>query len=77
MTVQHFMVLRNSNRFSVQFLILEAVRCKFKPSPQQLEIEWPNIHEAILNKRRNWKRITPQSNTGNTTVFDDSNELQK
>ncbi|CAF3867587.1 unnamed protein product [Rotaria sordida] len=43
--------------------IKEAIRCKFQLTAQQLEIEWPNIHEAILNKRRNWKKITPLSTT--------------
>jgi len=29
---------------------------QFKLTSQQLVIEWPNIHEAILNKRKNLKK---------------------
>ncbi|CAF0954110.1 unnamed protein product [Adineta steineri] len=36
--------------------IKEAVRCKFKLTSEKMTIEWPNIHDAILNKRRNWKK---------------------
>ncbi|UJR38649.1 hypothetical protein I4U23_031315 [Adineta vaga] len=36
--------------------IKEAVRVKFRLTTAKLAIEWPNIHEAILNKRRNWKK---------------------
>jgi hypothetical protein len=49
------MIFYNSKLFHT-ILILEAVRCKFKLPWKQMEVEWPNIHDAILNKRRNWKK---------------------
>ena len=61
--------------FLHRIFILEAIRCKFKLSSQQLKIQWPNIDEAILTKGRNWKKNGPQSNTGDTIPSQDSNKL--
>jgi hypothetical protein len=50
---------------------------KFKLTSQQLQIEWTNINEAILNKRRNWKKNTQTSATIDITKpIQDLNESQ-
>ncbi|CAF4886176.1 unnamed protein product, partial [Rotaria socialis] len=46
----------------------EAVRYKFKLTTQQLEVEWPNIHEGILNKRRNWKKVPTNITTCDSRI---------
>ncbi|CAF5146554.1 unnamed protein product, partial [Rotaria magnacalcarata] len=34
-------------------IIKEAVRSKFQLNIEMLNLEWPNLHESILQKRRN------------------------
>ena len=34
-------------------LYLEAVRCRFKLNHKMMDIEWPTLHECVLQKRRN------------------------
>jgi hypothetical protein len=37
--------------FNISFL--EAVRSRFKLNNEEMDFEWPTIHECILQKRRN------------------------
>jgi hypothetical protein len=46
-------------------VFLEAVRSRFKLNYKMFDVEWPILHESILQKRRNEVR-TRKSSAGNT-----------
>ncbi|CAF3287624.1 unnamed protein product [Rotaria socialis] len=46
--------------------IKEAVRSRFKLNKEEMNFEWPTIHESILQKRRNEKKRNVDSSKINT-----------
>ena len=64
-------------------LYLEAVRCRFKLNHKMMDIEWPTLHECVLQKRRNEMKKGNADNlnnwsstTGNRTrTFNEKNVL--
>lgn len=50
------------------FWFLEAVRSRFKLNHEMLSVEWPTLHECILQKRRNEMKKNKKDVANTSTV---------
>ncbi len=49
-------IIKLINLIVIAFLFLEAVRSRFKLTHEDMNVEWPTLHECILQKRWNEKK---------------------
>jgi hypothetical protein len=55
-TIKGKIIIKLINLIVIAFLFLEAVRSRFKLTHEDMNVEWPTLHECVLQKRLNEKK---------------------